>query len=511
MKNFIHLTIVASAILFSACSIEEPITKLPNEVQDSSPLFYHSGLQQYLKKSNDEIITKGLSDDINATHIAVKFYPNSFEQQQFLANTQSASISYIPFGYELSPSDVKTKSGIPEYPEISPYCFKYDGPVSIDRIEGVHSYSELSFAERQVPLPIMYAHWPMEVPLPEDVDYTIIDTVALSNDSGTITMMGFPLRLTTYDSLLDAEVPLRNVKVRSTFNSSSIDRYTDSDGFILISPRVNDISDKDLKNGTITLILESTNWTITSGNTTTTPIHIPLGRVGFLWLQINNPSQLNYSISSDTYEIEAHRAIDYYFNSEHSLSDGITPYDSGTLIHVMPEASNEYLGLAWPHNKVIELYNSGYPQQKFMSTLFHEQGHIRHYGKTTSFSQVTSFIKESYASFIGWTVGEEYYTSKGYIKPSPSYQINQQGRQTWTSNSDLYNYSPLLVDLIDSYNQHTTNSSYVNDRISYTPYSVVENMALESHNIQECFEYLDYYVNTYFTQEDLLLMKEYYE
>lgn len=259
------------------------------------------------------------------------------------------------------------------------------------------------------------------------------------------------------------------------------------------------------------MILESDNWTITSGNATTTPIHIPLGRVGLLWLQINNPSQRNFSLLSEVYEIEAHRAIDYYFNSEHLLSDGITAYDSGTLIHVMPEASDGYLGLAWPNNKVIELYNSGYPQSKFMSTLFHEQGHIRHYGKTTSFNQIASFVKESYASFIGWAIGEEYYISKGFIKPSSSYQINQQGRQTWTINSELYNYSPLFVDLIDSYNQHTLYSAYVNDSISNTPYSVVENMALESHNLIECLDYLENYVNVYFSQNEFNLMKEYYE
>ena len=510
MKRFAHFVVMASAILLISCSFEDSIKITSKEIQDDSPIFYHSGLQMYLQKSNKEVTTKSFSSSENTTHIAVKFYPNSIEQQIMLANKPDASISYTPFGYELISSNIKTKSSIPEYPEKNPHSIQCDGPVIADRIEGIHTNTELSYIKREIFLPIMYAYWPIEEPLPDDVDYTIIDTVSLSNDIGSITMMGFPLRLTTYDSLLGTEVPLRNVKVRATFNSLSIDRYTNTDGYILISPRVDGLSNNDIRNGTITLILESNNWTITSGNATTTPIHIPLGCVKFLW-SITNPSQRDYSLSSEVYEIEAHRAIDYYFNSEHSLSEGITPYDSGTLIHIMPEADDEYLGLAWPDDKVIELYNSGYPQSKFISTLFHEQGHIRHYGKADSFSQIASIIKESYASFIGWVIGEEYYISKGYIKPSPSYEINQQGRQNWNIYSELYNYSPLFVDLIDNYNQHTTSSIYVNDLISNTPFSVVENMALESHNLVECFDYLENYVGTYFSQNDLNLMKQYYE
>lgn len=44
MKRFAHFVVMASAILLISCSIEDSIKITSKEIQDDSPIFYHSGL-----------------------------------------------------------------------------------------------------------------------------------------------------------------------------------------------------------------------------------------------------------------------------------------------------------------------------------------------------------------------------------------------------------------------------------------------------------------------------------
>ena len=54
------------------------------------------------------------------------------------------------------------------------------------------------------------------------------------------------------------------------------------------------------------------------------------------------------------------------------------------------------------------------------------------------FKKVHTMIKESFASYVGFYLGEKYYTSHGFVKPSVSYNITEQGRQTWDKTKNQY-------------------------------------------------------------------------
>ena len=122
-------------------------------------------------------------------------------------------------------------------------------------------------------------------------------------------------------------------------------------------------------------------------------------------------------------------------------------------------------------------------------------------------------IQESYASYFGWYLGEDYYFDKGYVKPNQNYEINYQWLQSWPQNS-LFptDYSPFFIDLIDNYNQWSTSYPLrVNDNISGVPVSVIEDMTQLLTTFPQYYYYLSGYAGTYFSSEDLNTMFDYYE
>ncbi len=89
--------------------------------------------------------------------------------------------------------------------------------------------------------------------------------------------------------------------------------------------------------------------------------------------------------------------------------------------------------------------------------IFHELGHFIHFSLRNGynrFKDVHIFIKESYASYVGWHLGELYYARRVYF-PTPGEDITNYQRQWWwrTDTGDASWYSPLFVDLIDNYDQ----------------------------------------------------------
>lgn len=92
-------------------------------------------------------------------------------------------------------------------------------------------------------------------------------------------------------------------------------------------------------------------------------------------------------------------------------------------------------------------------------------------------------LVESYASFIGWYLGNDYYTSKGFVFPYSGYEINYQGRQEWAPG--FGNYTPFFVDLIDDYNQPA-----INDPISGFSPVLMDSLGLTYGSIADCATYL---------------------
>ncbi len=130
---------------------------------------------------------------------------------------------------------------------------------------------------------------------------------------------------------------------------------------------------------------------------------------------------------------------------------------------------------------------------KIGSTL-HELGHMAQYNRNTFTGYLTTsnLLLESWASYVGWYVGEAYYTSLGWVKPPETdySNITNQSRQFWMSTND--NYSPMFVDLIDGYNQRARGTTYPNDNISVTNNSVHSQILYVADHILGLSGALDY-------------------
>jgi hypothetical protein len=100
---------------------------------------------------------------------------------------------------------------------------------------------------------------------------------------------------------------------------------------------------------------------------------------------------------------------------------------------------------------------------------------------------VDRFLQESFASYVGWYLTEKYYAELGYIK-SPGEDISGQDRQSWTPSvtGSMGYYSPLFVDLVDSFDQSSLYSTYNRDEIKSVHYATIMKIARESSDWTSC-------------------------
>ena len=101
---------------------------------------------------------------------------------------------------------------------------------------------------------------------------------------------------------------------------------------------------------------------------------------------------------------------------------------------------------------------------------------------------VDMLLIESYACFVGWYLGEQYYLSKGYIKTDSTQVINDNWRQDWSPTSQIpyYWYSPLFIDLMDDYNQGENDSTKLYDDINEFGVLDVESAISTCKTVSQC-------------------------
>jgi hypothetical protein len=137
--------------------------------------------------------------------------------------------------------------------------------------------------------------------------------------------------------------------------------------------------------------------------------------------------------------------------------------------------------------------------------------------KLLGFLFTRDLLKESWASYVGWYLGELYYSKLGYTEPmingliydhtNDYYQgLTGQARQYWErthTEEQNGNYSPLLIDLIDDFNQAVHGSGTLNyDAVSNIPRAVIYKIANEARTWEDCRNILDNYIGTYYTSSE---------
>lgn len=474
-------------------------------VSFDSDLYYHEELGLVLRAydifDNPQVHKVDDRED-GITHLGVKFYPKDIKQQRSLSTSNVASVTYVPFGFNpVSPEGLDIKQ-LPAYPEHSPY--------QIDNSQyRTTAPAGESLAPKTTQLPIMYALWPINEPLPEGVEYEVCFKVKepQEEESGSTRSLGsnlYNIEFLSYDSLLLDYVPLNKLEVQLIYDIYSASYFTDSTGFASMSPsHLLNVPSNNQSDIAVFVVLETEDWAITLNNGTT-PIHQYIGTAGSMWFS-STPTTFTCLRTSNTTEYEIHRAVDYYFNSNHDLSTNISSYEHDRrIIHAMnsPGVDDTMSATGISMDAPIFVYNGFSSQKDCIASVLHELGHVRMMKHKQDFSLMSSTpaLIESYASFIGWYLGNQYYTSKGFTFPYTGYEISYQGRQDWLPGYND-NYTPFFVDLVDDYNQLV-----INDPIyGYTP-AWVDGLGLTYSSITDCGSYL----YSLFPSSDLLNYLSFY-
>ena len=233
-------------------------------------------------------------------------------------------------------------------------------------------------------------------------------------------------RLYCHDDLMK-NLPVANLKIQFKLGSNIWETYTQSDGYFSITNAIP-------LEAYYSEIFQHPRWKITLENSTS-PISYTSGTVQDVWHNNTEKTFNSYSYAEfSVYEIL--RAVNYYCNGNHSIRRWY--YDEGIRIRALTkenETSNGYFTYSKYNRAYISIYANNEKKRHWrIGTVLHELGHFTMYGErggASEFNQVHRLIQESYASYVGYYLGESYYRSQGYTKTSVNENLTGQGRQGW--------------------------------------------------------------------------------
>ncbi|MBP5382571.1 MAG: hypothetical protein J6Y45_04385 [Bacteroidales bacterium] len=477
MKNY-SLLILLLLVAVVSCSKQEvercsTLQEVSTETKSSlsqHDLIYNSSINVWMvrqddpyKLSNIKSVASNKAKDVNAsaTHYALKLYPRNEKELDSIIQMENVPVSYIPFGYAYAHLDANSVT-----------------PPLHDTLNEVYIEEERYFIDNgdslgRHPLPVLYLTWEKSKPLPVDYDYTVeyeaclpscVETDAI-NDGVMVanTLKGSSFRslsgyIRDYDDLLGQYIPVSNLKVKISYGLSSLEAYTNSYGYFLITGNIND-------NANVQFIYENSQWRI-SDNSLLSLVETQ-GTVNQLWA--NSSLKLFYL---NNIPLSLHRAAHYFFNGNHGISTPPSSYSLRINMLSNGEAGSftaALLSSPWIDIKVASYYN----ETDYCKHVLHELGHFNHYqtnGGFIGYATVHKLIKESYADFVSWHMSWGYYKelNNGVIGDYWDLYLTSPN-QLWqkTQTSDLGCNSPIFIDLVDNLNQKTVyGSQYNNDMIS---------------------------------------------
>ena len=143
-------------------------------------------------------------------------------------------------------------------------------------------------------------------------------------------------------------------------------------------------------------------------------------------------------------------------------------------------------------NILIYRYSSSsreYASDEIFSTTCHETCHSTHVPVMNAvyiqYSQVTTFIAESWPVAVEWFLTQMEYRERGIANyGTESYRITASfpldgGYQFWDRGIST-NYTPIFIDLVDNFNQSSLNSTLPNDNVSGYTLANIESTFLKN-------------------------------
>lgn len=429
------------------------------------------------------------------THKALRIIPANMDELHRLEADKTLQIQYHPFGYKL----------LPDYSDW--VTVETGEPIRRDLNQERECSCEMTVDMRE-PDPI-YVLWPVMHPLPLNMNYELLFDAYLPNTDSYnrdfnpgLDPVPEPIiagYLTSYDNRLNQSIPIRNVKVEyQSIRNNTLYTYTNEDGYFTL-----DFANSD---PSIVIRLQNDKFVIREGESTNIK--------SFALDSVLYYENLNHEYIVDlptNFYLDVYRGAEYYFYGDNDLLDCVPKYDTlGVSIDIHAiDTLGENLGCFYagtyfsPYIKMWNNYKNNYTEASsiIFGGINHELGHASNYAFAGLYYMYNtqSVIKESFASFVGW------YNVYQYYSPSNQYLADflcWQGNQTWTNNI-IDNYTPIYVDLYDSFNQHTQFTYLNDDPISNVPIPFIVSSALGPQTSQDVCDILATGIGIYYTADEL--------
>lgn len=317
-------------------------------------------------------------------------------------------------------------------------------------------------------------------------------------------------RIMAYDNILQDYVPLENVKVVAYRWFWSSVAYTDSQGYFQCPNSTNKYVKYRIK-------WESNRWDIRDGTFGQANYNDNQKRYNSweLFIPFDNYKSIRYAV--------IHRALNrmYYGNNigvsrpDNFRKEKISYYHKNGSVY--GDYSHQLLLGVGPDIRIYGKYNNQFRSlSEIYSTVSHELGHLSHYTNSRNkYINSTNFILESWARCVQYALTYKEYEELnalylldpiigidlpgGFNQSIPMVEPDSQYNfQNWSSlwEGEAYDYSPLFIDLIDTYNQRlyyisdtsipdSYNATIPNDDIRNVPISLIEDIVFRSTNITQ--------------------------
>ncbi|MDR2911508.1 MAG: hypothetical protein LBV47_09150 [Bacteroidales bacterium] len=473
---------------------------------------------------------------LKPTHYALRIYPKSEDEQWKVETMEDVNVAYIPFNYaQLTHEEVekvtKTKPAANTFTEKSPYTV-------------THNYTDVTDGGPTGPvtyqLPILYTVWPVDKPLPDELEYVIdyevflpsfqqesaeylsLDALRVLENEAVTVALGYAVpilvpatatrapyyvtaygTMNCYDNVLGQIVPMPNLKLQYQRGSNIVNFQTDSNGgysYTISESSPPSPSLIAIGHSAFNIIFQDPagKWKITTPNSTnpyTFTTDIMLALPGVPAGSYDN----EYVLPANSYNVnEIHRAVNYFYRNQTVFPKYYPSGGTRIIAHDVSGRSNYSSS-----NHYINIYGYGRTSGDVVGSALHELGHLVHdLNDQYPLYYTHTFLYESFACYASWYLGHEYYKSLGWVSPYPSYDITtRNARQAWEKidamgNTGQGEYSPLFVDLTDNYNQGTNNTYRPNDNIQGVLPSVVWSIASTSYTWTQCRAKLLSYAGT---------------
>lgn len=470
------------------------------------------------------------------THYSLKFYPRTEAEQWKIMRIDNLQYSFYPFEYlPLTNEQVAdlsvTRTSVPTLPFESRYSVTYtdlmtpEGPAEPQTIH----------------LPTIYATWPVDNPLPIDLEYEIVEELYLpeyngsENDSSVALLESeitpitppwgddpitpnppvinnpkFKGRIMHYDDVLETNIPLQGIGISMRYGSNSVSAETDENGYFEIYDYITSIAIVTIHLYTDQFWIATYFEGATNNNSITYSESIGLADdFSYNPVIVNLPVLVEEVVlNNDAPYFETARAASFYFEGDHEIQTFIQ--ENGLRISVCEdEGTSNSLGLfycSYSNNNVhIEIYNYSdiYDDLTMGGAVLHELGHFTHYyerGGIFDNYNMENFIAESYACYVEDYLVRMYYAMYG--KTFAPDELDQSLQYSFGTSD----YTPLFIDLFDTFNQQ-----HPNDNLSGFSHEAMRQIAQEVETWENLKEILRSYIDIYYSEYDLNTYLNYYD